>query len=73
MCRLKGDINVVISGIHKANPNLWYETKPILGLSWHTRLWHTGLRDCAESQARHLNKPVTFGVQLTQLPLEDMY
>ena len=28
-------------------------------------LWHTGLRDCADLQGRDLNKPVTFGVQLT--------
>ena len=26
---------------------------------------HTGLWDCAELQARDLNEPVTFGVQLT--------
>ena len=62
--------------------NLWYELKPILGLSWLTGratteghtitdLWHLGL--CADLQARDLNKPVTFGVQLTRLPLEDKY
>ena len=38
-----------------------------------TDLQHTGLGDCADLQARDLNKPVMIGVQLTQLPLEDKF